>query len=354
MANFVGIPGYNWGDGTGGNVALSIQERVMRIIRDESIFVFMSLRSPIPGDDVRAGTVYIRQPMIPQSRPYSVSQVVNEVPQVDSVKIDIDSRRTNFYEIESFDTSRIIDADAVLGEIAGGLSSAIMADMSAHYFLMLADYFENDTIGNSRVIVSSTFGEPTATEAQAKADSFLLGTTRVNLEKTYSRKYIGVPGSEILSVIDGYGVLNMVKGTTTGNSGDMALGLIQAGGFAVRELWGTRYVQCNLIGLGADVATGQSWALDYAYDMSNYRAFIIHTEAFAFVINNMQIESVRNQNNLNIRYIAKYQFGGGRVRDLAYAIVHAPLTTELKKARKTNSPLFIKNMTYKQPLSSQK
>lgn len=317
MAVIQGINALYTGDGSGGKAALSIKEAVMRIIRDESVATYLTMRAPVGADGYGVGSIIIRQPYIPQSEAYSVAQVVNDTIQVSFVKVDINTQRRVYYEIETFDEVRLLEIDQIEGEIASGLATSIMADHNAHFFMGLMEFFNANP---SQCKAIPNFNEPSVTEAQAKTNALQMAYLRASIMKTFSRKCVGVPGSEVFGVIDVFGQINMIKGLTTGNAGDMALRATLNGEFEVRELYGLKYVIGNFLDL--EVPKGQSWAKDYDFDTTNFKAFVLHTEFAAMPLSLNQIKLVDNQNNANPRWIAKYQFGFGVIRpELGYAIV---------------------------------
>lgn len=315
MSIFTGISGISIGDGAGAHVSLDIKTEVLRIIRTQSLATFMSARAPQSGGYNGAGTIYFRKPQLIQTNAYTVGQISNDAPQVGQIKIDINTQRTANYFIETFDTSRIEQQTEVVGQIAFGLATSIMADQNAHWYMGLMEYF-NTIEGKTFMVAMPKLVDPTATTEEVMGLIRTIGFTKTDIEKTFSKTYVGVPGSEIWGIIDGYGLTNMLYSMARSNYSTEALNILMRGAGAndvtAQNIWGINFWVDNFVNV--DVPQGQSWAKDYALDTTNFVGFLCHTEFAAMPLDVNTITMVVDPNNANPKWIAKYQFGFGVIR----------------------------------------
>lgn len=79
--------------------------------------------------------------------------------------------------------------------------------------------------------------------------------------------------------------------------------------------------------LNTSITVGQSFNGDYNGTLSGILGIIFHRQALAFPMNLNEIGMVRDPNNYNVRWIAKYQFGFGVLRPNLIKLLKLPTTT---------------------------
>lgn len=260
MANFQGISGIAIGDTEGGYVALSIQERVLRILSsNRSVATYLSATANKSATGAVAGRVYYRKPQVVQTNAYSVGQLSQDMIQVGQEYVDINTQRTANYQYETFDSARIMDWGAVEGEVARSLALSIMLDHNAHFMLGLKTYFDS-TLQPELYMEAGDLVDKTATVddilALVRDITFLAG----DIEKTYSKFYEGVAGTEVFGIFDTYAEKNLMyaimRGVPSYSAGvEIALnGAIGANGNAlkVQKVWGMNFIIDNLVNLKVD------------------------------------------------------------------------------------------------------
>lgn len=334
MANFQGISGIAVGDGQGGYVALSIQERVQRILSsNRSIATFLSATANKTATSAVAGRVYYRKPQVVQTNAYSVGQISNDMIQVGQEYVDINVQRTANYQYETFDSARIADWGSVESEVARSLALSIMLDHNAHFLSGLKTYFDAHIFDEDITpyfLIAPKLVDKTATVDEIMAIVKDIAWLKGDIEKTYSRYYEGVNSAEVYGIFDAYAEANINYAIMRGLfSADAGVSIAQNGAIGtngsevkVQKVWGISFLIDNLVNLS--VPAGQSWAKDYNYDMSNYIGFVIHNEFAAMPLSLNTVRMVYDTNNANPKWIAKYGFGFGIVRPgLGRAIIKA-------------------------------
>lgn len=143
MSKIIGTSGIAIGDGEGGYIALSVQEKVMENLH-QSLATFLQASAPNSGSIIGNGTIVYRIPLYGQTQAYSVGQNATAYPNVEMVSVNVGDYRTQFYELEDFDVSMIKPEviGQLTGQIAANLSTTIMADQNSHFFLALKEYFD--------------------------------------------------------------------------------------------------------------------------------------------------------------------------------------------------------------------
>jgi len=265
MATFSGIQGIAIGDGQGGYVALSIEERVNRILATtRNAATYLSARAPQSLNVGASGRVYYRKPEVIQTNAYSVGQTSNDLPKVGQEYVDIDKQRTANYQIETFDAKRIKDWGSVEGEIARSLAYSIMLDHDSAFLQGLKQYFEDNKTTTSLFLVAPKLVDKTATVEEILGIVRDIAFLKGDIEKTYNKYYEGVPGSECIGIFDVYaetnfnyaiargvlsldaGVKVMLEGSVRGDEGTMK----------VQSVWGVKFIIDNLMNI--DIHSGDA------------------------------------------------------------------------------------------------
>lgn len=323
MSQIIGTSGIALGDGEGGYIALSVKEQVMRNLH-QSLATFLQARAPQSGSIIGGATIAYSIPLYGTTQEYEQGQNAQLNPNVELKLVNVSNRRTQFYEIESFDES-MIAPDVIgnlIGQIAANLSTTIMADQNAHFFLALKDYFDQN---DSQTLYLPQLYDTTVqstTDKEYLQKSLLIA--KANLQKVINNKYIGVRGNEFYGLVDVIGKTNIQLLLSGLNASDKAYDMILYGiggdTLDTFELGGTKFIVDNFI--NRSIPENYSFNGDYEYDLSDYAGFLIHNEFMAFPMGLQTVTQVRNPNNGNIRWIAKYAFGSGVIRpELGYAFV---------------------------------
>lgn len=322
-----GISGIQFGDGAGGKVALSITERVQRILSDEW-FTYMSATVNNPNEIHYTGTVWYRKPEI--LAPTNYEAMVGESPQVvqaGQVGVNIDTRRGVKYEMEDFDLARIKDVDALVGQVAAGLAIAIRADLNAQFWLRVRNLFATgQTLQNQKIELEFLGTQQAYT--QALSDKLFNDLMTINykinrISQTFNKHAVGVAKSEVMSVV----------------SLDFDTSLMEAFRYQPNSI-GEWQVAPTLVGkkvgnfkfitdamFDTSIPLKQSFNTDYKVDLAGVIGVLFHNEAFAFPMSLDKQVSVVNVDNGNIRFIQKWQFGFACLRpDLAYIMLRKNTT----------------------------
>lgn len=320
MAVLQGISGMNIGDGAGGNIALSIQERVLRILADSQLsYLAATMRNP---QSVKAGTATYYVPEIIGANDYGVSGSAFVTPQSGLVSFNLDTRRDVKHEYETFDVERIDQSDYIIGMISIGIAMAIQADLNGQFLTYLKKQFDAGGALAAQKVVTKYIGtkNATMTKEQAREDYINLQYTIVDLMTTFDKNKLGVNKSEFITILAPLADVNLKNAfwDQPNETGNFVISETLSG----KKLGIINYIVDSM--LLKNIPAGSSFNNNQAVDMSAYVGFILHNEAIAFPINLYQIINTINPDNGNPRYIAKYQFGIGTLRPkLVYAITKA-------------------------------
>ena len=319
MAVLQGISGIQLGDGAGGKVALSIDTRVLRILHTSS-FSYLSATVQNPRE-VESGTVTYYRPEIIQAQDYGTGTTPADIPQVGVVSINIDTRRTAKYEIETFDLTRLNDSGAIVGMVSTGLALAILNDLNSNFLVFIVDKLTTDTEMKKQNVLLADLADETGTLTPEKSRTMInvLQMKIAKLSKMYNKRTLGIEKAELLTITDSIGDINIRNafwGITGGKEMVLAKDLVavQIGNF--------KYTIDNM--LNNSIPAGSSFSKDKALTTTNFAGLILHNEAVGMPINYQGISQVIDPISANPRWIAKYQFGVGFVRpELVYGLVKA-------------------------------
>ncbi len=315
MAVITGISGMQLGDGNGGNIALDINKRVLRILSYSS-FSWRTATINQPSQ-VRTGSVAYQVPEILQAEDYGNGTTQPQVPQSGLIEIKIDTRRDVKYDIETFDRTRMGDMEYVLGMIASGTALAVQNDLNAHFWAGIVKFLTEDTEGKKQnILVPELFkDEPTPEECRAAMNR--VSKKLAVLSKTYNKNTMGIQKAEFLTYLDPVTDVNMRNafwGILNGMEYAITTDLVGV------NLGNFKYTIDPM--LFNSIPAGTSFSKDKALDTSKFVGVVVHNEAIAMPINIMETTQVINPENANPRFITKYQFGFGIIRPtLVYGLV---------------------------------
>ena len=344
MAVLQGISGLAMGDGNAGKIALSINTQVLEILSNDKLsYLTATITNPA---QVQNGTVSYYVPEIIGSGDYGTAgEGTNFVePAAGLVSINIDKRRQNKYEVETFDISRLNESGYILGVVAAGIARAIQADLNAEYLTFIVSQFKNGTgtlaqAGQILELAEVGKGNPALTPEQSRVDYNKIQLQIAKFQKMFDKRMLGVGVNEI------YGVLSVEADIDIRNAFWNQPNTL--GNFVIKEtLEGVKLGNLNYfvdVMLNNHITANSSFS-DKELQTTGLVGLIIHREAVGMPINIQQTMQTINPENGNLRFITKYQFGIGILRPkLIYAIKNTGVQIQtVSEAPKQTKGIFTK------------
>ena len=319
MAVLQGISGLAMGDGEAGKIALSINTQVLEILSNDKLsYLTATITNPA---QVQNGTVSYYVPEIIGSGDYGNAGegVQFTEPAAGLVSINIDKRRQNKYEVETFDISRLNESGYILGVVAAGIARAIQADLNAEYLTFIVSQFKTGagTLQTQVLELAKVGkGDPALTPEESRVDYNRVQLQIAKFQKMFDKRMLGVGVNEI------YGVLSVEADIDLRNAFWNQPNTL--GNFVIKEtLEGVKLGNLNYfvdVMLNNHITANSSFS-DKELQTTGLVGLIIHREAVGMPINIQQTMQTINPENGNLRFITKYQFGIGILRPkLIYAI----------------------------------
>ena len=318
MAVLQGISGLAMGDGNAGKIALSINTQVLEILSNDKLsYLTATITNPA---QVKNGTVSYYVPEIIGSGDYGNAGegVQFTEPAAGLVSINIDKRRQNKYEVETFDISRLNESGYILGVVAAGIARAIQADLNAEYLTFIVSQFKQGGNLQTQVLELAKVGkgDPALTPEESRVDYNRVQLQIAKFQKMFDKRMLGVGVNEI------YGVLSVEADIDLRNAFWNQPNTL--GNFVIKEtLEGVKLGNLNYfvdVMLNNTIGAGTSFS-DKQLQTAGLVGLIMHREAVGMPINIQQTMQTINPENGNLRFITKYQFGIGILRPkLIYAI----------------------------------
>ena len=344
MAVLQGISGLAMGDGDTGKIALSINTQVLEILSNDKLsYLTATITNPA---QVQNGTVSYYVPEIIGSGEYGTAgEGTNFVePAAGLVSINIDKRRQNKYEVETFDISRLNESGYILGVVAAGIARAIQADLNAEYLTFIVSQFKNGTgtlalAGQILELDNVGKGNPALTPEQSRVDYNKIQLQIAKFQKMFDKRMLGVGVNEI------YGVLSVEADIDLRNAFWNQPNTL--GNFVIKEtLEGVKLGNLNYfvdVMLNNNIAANTSFS-NKQLQTTGLVGLIMHREAVGMPINIQQTMQTINPENGNLRFITKYQFGIGILRPkLIYAIKNTGVQIQtVSEAPKQTKGIFTK------------
>lgn len=321
MANITGITGLTLLDGAGGKIALSIKTRVLRILSDQHLS-YMS--ATIHNQEVfhQTGTATYYVPELIQTEAYGTGNTPAQTPAAGIVSVNVDTRITAKYEIETFDISRITDATSILNQVAIGLALSLTATLNATFLKYVTDLFRTgQTLAAQKVVLQNISSEDLNKTADEMYQDWMKMEYTINtINRLYNKQMLGVPKADVMSILSPTADVGLMRAFRNQPN---QLGTWQvAKTLSGKQIGNVKYIVDNM--LQNKIDAGTSFSKDISYDLSKFVGLILHNEAVAFPININTLTQVINPENANLKYILKAQYGIGVLRPkLIYA-----LTTE--------------------------
>ena len=342
MAVLQGISGLAMGDGGTGKIALSINTQVLEILSNDKLsYLTATITNPA---QVQNGTVSYYVPEIIGSGEYGTAGegTTFTEPAAGLVSINIDKRRQNKYEVETFDISRLNESGYILGVVAAGIARAIQADLNAEYLTFIVSQFKSGTgTLETQVLELDNVGKgnPALTPEQSRVDYNRIQLQIAKFQKMFDKRMLGVGVNEI------YGVLSVEADIDIRNAFWNQPNTL--GNFVIKEtLEGVKLGNLNYfvdVMLNNTIGAGTSFS-DKQLQTAGLVGLIMHREAVGMPINIQQTMQTINPENGNLRFITKYQFGIGILRPkLIYAIKNQNVDIQtVSEAPKQTKGIFTK------------
>ena len=341
MAVLQGISGLAMGDGTGNKIALSINTQVLEILSNDKLsYLTATITNPA---QVKNGTVSYYVPEIIGSGDYGTAGEGTQFvePAAGLVSINIDKRRQNKYEVETFDISRLNESGYILGVVAAGIARAIQADLNAEYLTFIVSQFKTGGNLQTQVLELAKVGkgDPALTPEESRVDYNRIQLQIAKFQKMFDKRMLGVGVNEI------YGVLSVEADIDIRNAFWNQPNTL--GNFVIKEtLEGVKLGNLNYfvdVMLNNNIAANTSFS-DKELQTTGLVGLIIHREAVGMPINIQQTMQTINPENGNLRFITKYQFGIGILRPkLIYAIKNTGVNIQtVSEAPKQTKGIFKK------------
>ena len=342
MAVLQGISGLAMGDGTGNKIALSINTQVLEILSNDKLsYLTATITNPA---QVKNGTVSYYVPEIIGSGDYGTAGegVQFTEPAAGLVSINIDKRRQNKYEVETFDISRLNESGYILGVVAAGIARAIQADLNAEYLTFIVSQFKTGTGTLATQVLELANvgkGNPALTPEESRVDYNRIQLQIAKFQKMFDKRMLGVGVNEI------YGVLSVEADIDLRNAFWNQPNTL--GNFVIKEtLEGVKLGNLNYfvdVMLNNTIGAGTSFS-DKQLQTAGLVGLIMHREAVGMPINIQQTMQTINPENGNLRFITKYQFGIGILRPkLIYAIKNTGVQIQtVSEAPKQTKGIFKK------------
>ena len=341
MAVLQGISGLAMGDGNNGKIALSINTQVLEILSNDKLsYLTATITNPA---QVKNGTVSYYVPEIIGSGEYGTAGEGTQFtePAAGLVSINIDKRRQNKYEVETFDISRLNESGYILGVVAAGIARAIQADLNAEYLSFIVSQFRTGGDLQAQVLELANVGkgQPDLTPELSRVDYNRIQLQIAKFQKMFDKRMLGVGVNEI------YGVLSVEADIDIRNAFWNQPNTL--GNFVIKEtLEGVKLGNLNYfvdVMLNNTIGAGTSFS-DKQLQTAGLVGLIMHREAVGMPINIQQTMQTINPENGNIRFITKYQFGIGILRPkLIYAIKNQNVEIQtVSEAPKQTKGIFSK------------
>ena len=292
---------------------------------------------------VKNGTVSYYVPEIIGSGEYGTAGEGTQFtePAAGLVSINIDKRRQNKYEVETFDISRLNESGYILGVVAAGIARAIQADLNAEYLSFIVSQFRTGGDLQAQVLELANVGkgQPDLTPELSRVDYNRIQLQIAKFQKMFDKRMLGVGVNEI------YGVLSVEADIDIRNAFWNQPNTL--GNFVIKEtLEGVKLGNLNYfvdVMLNNNIAANTSFS-NKQLQTTGLVGLIMHREAVGMPINIQQTMQTINPENGNIRFITKYQFGIGILRPkLIYAIKNQNVEIQtVSEAPKQTKGIFSK------------
>lgn len=353
MATLQGIQGMlgGFGDGAGGNIGLSLKEKVLKLLQANTTLSFLTATTK--PDFTRAGSAYYRKIQVIQNEQYRGSNNSFQEPQADMIRVDLDSAMVSKYSYEIFNMNRVSTADELLSQIASSLYIGMQQQLNAAFLLFLKYHTLNNqahinAIKTQTAWQGANFITPQAERQYIKVKA--LGMTRKEVGGTwsdggaltppstikpineygdmvygdvldiqmlvdelgtiYSKETIGINKTEFNNIISAKGQTSLSaigRNQTAGTVGNFQIEKVSG-----KVIDGFKFITENM--LDTITAAGASFNKDYTIDMKNVVGFLIHNEAVCMPIGEVYAWADKDPSSGNFLFGLRWMYGIGFLR----------------------------------------
>jgi len=318
-----GITALQLGDGAGGKAALSINERVLRILYNTELNYILATAMN-PQQIQHGGTIIYNVPELIQTKAYDPSIRAFDVPQNGIKSININQSFMSDYETEAFDMTRMEEWGGIMGQIATGLAMAAQATLNAIFLKYVTDLFLPGAELASQVLILPDLGIETSFNVDKSRQAYnQLQIIIVKLSQIYDKTMIGVSKAELHTILSPIADVNLRNAfwNQPNATGEFVISDTLKG----KKLGNIKYTLDNMLGM--NIPAGSSFSADQSFDFANILGLIFHNEAIAMPIKINAVMSLIDNYNGNPKFLMKVQYGIGHLRPkLIYAILKETAT----------------------------
>jgi hypothetical protein len=295
------------GDGNGGQATASLREYLRSLIQANSIATYATHKADIYGA-ADTGAIRVRIPQYLQSKTYNpLGGNANSQLQVSEVIVPIDQMRMVKALVDQFDLVRFQNSGAYQAEVLGKIATTIVADLNANFYLTCLECLKKN---KQNVIVIDNFDADISDDfTKAKVNAYAFSRFINKQKAVFDKIHYSLETSDIISVINANGQLNLIAGLTTGSAGDKAIDVQVKGSNVVgNSLYGNTYVVDNMV-IGNILPSGSSFSEDEEFDFSNLSALSIYAGAVACASYIQSLTTAIDPDTLNPIVGCKYLYG---------------------------------------------
>lgn len=254
-------------------------------------------------DSVKAGSVIFRVPELVKTKSYDAETNTNDKPNIGTVRVDLNTLRTQKYEVETFDMNAIQNWDALHSAIAYGAAKSIQAELD----LVLLKHLHKSAS-------SEIFANALSDEADWMRKTRLkLGKINNSLSTTITKTMLGNNERETWTVVSPDMYLNLLEGASA-VGGDKAIEMKLTGDIPGAIILGNAITKHIFLGQDVDSTVFSDIAKDADSNFSNVVSITWNKEAIAFPVHIQEVLEMRNPANGNPVYMTKFRYGIETIR----------------------------------------
>jgi hypothetical protein len=299
--------------------------RVLEFLRSKFLGVY-STASALNVADIKAGRAIYRKPKRIFTENYKNQSISTQKPTQDTIFVDLSYEKSAKYELETFDLSRLQGdiSGQFQNSVAQSLTNSITAQLDAEFLKYTCDLAAG--LPGQKQVVNTWFtpltggviGDPTKsafTLDQLKTMALQVNDIGDAIATTINEAMLGTDDDKRDIMIITRPQIYSRLVASNANSGDQSNEILSNGVLLNSSIHGRYVVKHPFMAkslLKSDAKLKLD--LDTDYNLGNYQALILHTEAIAMPFALNTITQAINPDNGNPLIIAKYNFGLGAVR----------------------------------------
>jgi len=309
------------------NIPLSVVEaQVKDYLKSKALGVYVAATRE-QGELIPGGTAVYRIPELEQVQDYDKTNNPStgpasgyNGPSTNTKKVQIDKDKIVRFELETLDLAKLSNTqngeqikNALTGRIVGGVSLAILAQVDADFLLYAITNADGPGTNSEVSIDIALTGSPTIQSEAALKVGLPIADIVNDMENIVDMSKIGVDRTKVFTIVQNKVRTRLIygqNGYTEAQTRSQAENNLIAEKIAGIDVITHPFFDKN-------IAAGQSFDKDNAYDFSNVLGVIMHTEAIAlpFAMTPGTATTTINPANGNQIYIFKYSYGIGKIRD---------------------------------------